>query len=86
MSLPGIRLRRMLARWCDSKTMWQCVDPAIADQQAEYAEARREGRTWGSRWTLLAPGSPAIALWLPNVVILIASVARMTARRAPVPL
>jgi hypothetical protein len=50
MRRPGSRLRAALARRLSDKAMWQCIDPAVADLQAEYALARREGRIWRSRW------------------------------------
>lgn len=49
MSRPGARLRATLARHCDEKIMRQCIDPIIADLQAEYRSARNEGRVWHSR-------------------------------------
>lgn len=54
MTRPGVRLRSFFAGWCGEKMMRQRVDPAIADLQAEYAEAGREGRTWRRRRVLVA--------------------------------
>jgi hypothetical protein len=46
----GVRLRELAARWYDAATLERCIDPALADLQAEYEDARRRGRTWRSRW------------------------------------
>jgi hypothetical protein len=54
MTLPGVRLRRVLARWCAEKTVRQRIDPAIADLQSEYREAARHGHRWLALWIWLA--------------------------------
>ena len=46
---PGTRLRALAARLCAATTMERLVDPAIADLQAEYEEART-GPSWRRRW------------------------------------
>ncbi|MEX2271229.1 MAG: ABC transporter permease [Vicinamibacterales bacterium] len=46
MKLPGSRLRAIAARPFAAETMARLVDPAIADLQAEYAEASRRGPRW----------------------------------------
>ena len=49
MTRPGDRLRAMAARVCSAKTMERLIDPLVADLQAEYTEAIRQGRVWTSR-------------------------------------
>ncbi len=51
---PGNRIRRLLARVCDSATLARIVDPIVADMQHEHADALREDRVWKSRWVRLA--------------------------------
>jgi lipopolysaccharide export LptBFGC system permease protein LptF len=46
----GVRLRELAARWFDAPTMQRCIDPVLADLQAEYEEAVRRSRTSRSRW------------------------------------
>ena len=50
MTRPGVRLRAWLAERCSDKTMRQCIDPAVADLQTEYRDARIAGAAWRSRW------------------------------------
>lgn len=54
MTLPGVGLRRVLARWCTEKAVRQRIDPAIADLQSEYRQAARHGHRWLARWICLA--------------------------------
>ena len=49
MTRPGDRLRAMAARWCSERTMERLIDPVVADLQAEYGHAVRQGRVWRSR-------------------------------------
>ncbi len=51
---PGDRLRALVARWCSAPAMERLIDPAIADLQAEYADAVHEGGRWRGRWVWLA--------------------------------
>ncbi len=53
MNRPGDYLRAFAARTCSDDTMARLVDPAIADLQAEYSQAVRDGRKWLSRWVRL---------------------------------
>ena len=53
MTRPGIRLRRLAARWCRARTMERLIDPVLADLQAEYDDAVRHGGKWRSRWILM---------------------------------
>jgi predicted permease len=50
---PGTRLRAVAARLFAANTMEYLIDPAIADLQAEYEDASRNGRTWRKRWICL---------------------------------
>jgi hypothetical protein len=54
MTLPGGRLRGFAARLCSPRTMDRLIDPVLADLQAEYRDARAEGRMWKSRWVRVA--------------------------------
>lgn len=54
MTLPGGRLRAFAARLCSQRTMDRLIDPVLADLQAEYRDARAEGRIWKSRWVRVA--------------------------------
>ena len=38
--MPGRTLHRLAARLCSAKTLERIVEPAIADLQKEYADAR----------------------------------------------
>lgn len=49
MSVPGGRLRAFANRLCSAKTMARLIDPALADVQTEYRDARAAGRIWRSR-------------------------------------
>ncbi len=60
MNRPGSRLRRLAARLLSPSTMERLIDPLIADQQHEYAEAIRRGDTWRRRWVRIAG---CIAFW-----------------------
>jgi hypothetical protein len=51
---PGDRLRAAAAHVFDADTMDRLIDPAVADLQAEYAEASRAGLTWRRRWVRFA--------------------------------
>ena len=53
MKPPGTGLRALAARLLSARTMDYLVDPAIADMQAEYADASRRGLTWRKRWIRL---------------------------------
>lgn len=53
MRRPGTWLRSMATRLFAANTMERLVDPAIADMQAEYEEAARNGLTWRKRWIWL---------------------------------
>ena len=46
MTPPGTRLRALAARLLGATTMERLVDPLIADLQAEYEEASRQGLRW----------------------------------------
>ena len=50
MKRPGARLRSIAARLYSAATMARLIDPALADLQAEYEDARLAGRRWQSRW------------------------------------
>jgi hypothetical protein len=50
MSAPGTRLRALANRFCSRQTMERLIDPVIADQQHEYADAVRGGDAWRARW------------------------------------
>jgi hypothetical protein len=50
MKRPGARLRSIAARLYSAATMERLIEPALADLQAEYEDARRAGRRWQSRW------------------------------------
>ena len=54
MTRPGDRLRAAAAHVFDADTMERLIDPAIADLQAEYAEASRAGLLWRRRWVRLS--------------------------------
>jgi hypothetical protein len=54
MTRPGDRLRAAAAHVFDADTMDRLIDPAVADLQAEYAEASRAGLTWRRRWVRFA--------------------------------
>jgi hypothetical protein len=61
----AVRLRTFAARWFDARTMELFIDPVLADIQAEYEEARVNGRRWRARWIWIA-GHIALArvvLW-----------------------
>lgn len=49
MTPPGMWLRAVAARLCDTKAMNQLIDPIVADLQYEHAEAQRDGGIWRSR-------------------------------------
>jgi hypothetical protein len=49
MTPPGMWLRAVAARLCDTKAMSQLIDPIVADLQHEHAEAQRAGAIWRSR-------------------------------------
>jgi hypothetical protein len=46
MSRPGDFVRRTATRVCSERMRRRLIDPAVADLQAEVAEARRTGSTW----------------------------------------
>jgi hypothetical protein len=60
MNAPGTRLRALATRFCDSRTLERLIDPVIADQQHEYANAVVRGDAWGRRRARL---SGCIAFW-----------------------
>lgn len=49
MTPPGLWLRAVAARLCDSKAMNQLIDPIVADLQHEHAGALRDGAIWRGR-------------------------------------
>jgi lipopolysaccharide export LptBFGC system permease protein LptF len=67
MSAPGSRLRSFARRVCNPRTMERLIDPLIADQQHEYAEAIRAGDTWRRRRVRLAG---CIAFWKVVAMVL----------------
>jgi hypothetical protein len=56
MTPPGLWLRAVAARFCDTRAMKQLIDPIIADLQHEHAEARCAGAIWRSRRIRLVGG------------------------------
>ncbi len=60
MRRPGLRTRALCERICSERTMRRLVDPAVADLQADYADARSSGSRWRTVWALCA-GYVAIA-------------------------
>jgi hypothetical protein len=56
MTPPGMWLRAVAARLCDTKAMNQLIDPIVADLQHEHAEAQRAGAIWRSRRIRLVGG------------------------------
>jgi len=60
MTRPGAQLRALAARLFDSSTMERLIDPLIADQQHEYADAIRRGDAWRRRWVRI---TGCIAFW-----------------------
>ena len=60
MTRPGDRLRALAQRICSASAMERLIDPAIADLQHEYDEARRRGGLWRGRRILIAG---YIAVW-----------------------
>jgi hypothetical protein len=60
MNAPGTRLRAICIRVFAATTMARLIDPVLSDLQAEYCEARRQGRVWRSRW-IRAAGYVAFA-------------------------
>jgi hypothetical protein len=46
----GVRLRAVVARWFDARTMELFIDPVLADLQAEYEEASGRDQRWRARW------------------------------------
>jgi hypothetical protein len=54
MTRPGLRLRAVCLRIYSERTMRRLIDPAVADLQAEYADARLSGSRWRARWALCA--------------------------------
>jgi len=60
MTRPGERLRRLAARVCSERTRQRLIDPAVADLQAEFAAARRNGSVW-RRVRILGAGYLSIA-------------------------
>lgn len=50
------RLRTLAAHMVSERTMERVIDPLLTDAQLEYEAARRQGRRWRSRWTLIAGG------------------------------
>lgn len=48
---PGNRLLKLADFFCSPKTMRLTVNPLVADWQAEYFEALKQGREWKARWT-----------------------------------
>jgi hypothetical protein len=53
MTRPGDRLRSIAQRICTPDTLARVVDPLIADLRFEHATARRAGRMWRARCSLL---------------------------------
>ena len=74
MRRPGVRLRQVLSRYCDEKTLRQRVDPAIADLQSEHRDAARQGRTCFAHWVWLTGHLAlakvvAVCLWEALIVL-----------------
>lgn len=59
MSLPGTRLHHWASRLLSAESMQRVIDPAVADLQAEYAEARLTARPW-TRWRICLAGATGI--------------------------
>lgn len=53
MRQPGDRIRAIASRLFAERTMERVVEPAVADLQCEYEEARVHGRRWRARLTLV---------------------------------
>jgi lipopolysaccharide export LptBFGC system permease protein LptF len=54
MRRPGLRVRALCQRICSERAMRRLIDPAVADLQAEYADARSSGSRWRATWALCA--------------------------------
>ena len=54
MTRPGDRLRALASRLFSPDVMDHLIDPVVADLQAEYGLAVRDGRTWRRRRVLVA--------------------------------
>ena len=67
MTRPGARLHRLAARLLNPTTMERLIDPLIADQQHEYAEAIRRGDAWRRRWVRI---TGCIAFWKVATMVL----------------
>jgi lipopolysaccharide export LptBFGC system permease protein LptF len=52
MRRPGDGLRRLAGRVCSERTRRRLIDPAVADLQSEFADARRTGSRWRTLTTL----------------------------------
>jgi hypothetical protein len=46
MTRPGDRLYRLAMRLCDERSRRRLIDPAVADLQAEFTVAQRDGSAW----------------------------------------
>jgi hypothetical protein len=67
MNRPGTRLRRLATRLLNPTTMQRLIDPLIADQQHEYADAIRRGNAWDRRWVRI---TGCIAFWKVATIVL----------------
>jgi len=67
MNAPGTRLRSIAGRFCSMQTMERLIDPLIADQQHEYADAVRRGEAWRGGWIRL---TGCIAFWKVVAMVL----------------
>ena len=54
MSRPGDFVRRIAVQVCSDRMRRRLIDPAVADLQAEVADARRSGSTWRATGALIA--------------------------------
>jgi hypothetical protein len=77
MTGPGLRLRALAARFCNTQTMNRLIDPTIADLQTEYIDARRRGAIWSARW-MLSRGVLSVAKLLAYAAVGEASMASVT--------
>ena len=60
MNRPGDGLRQLATRLFSERSRYRLIDPAIADLQAEFAAARRDGSAW-HRLRALAIGYVSVA-------------------------
>jgi hypothetical protein len=53
MTGPGRRVHAWAARWCSAETMERLIEPALADMQVEYDEARAQRQPLRGYWVWL---------------------------------